>query len=164
MEFFQNNQTIIIVIVITIIVIVAYSFISKKRRQKQEAEMNSFNSYSSISKPKDTKTETNTQSPYKFSLETGEEIVELNVKHNSTATTKESVEELLGTIEKNLGNTKLTEKQKKLIIEKYRKNLAAKHNENRTPLEKRIKLIENSSMSEAQKSKMIEFLKNKEKK
>ncbi len=160
MEWLAENQTLIAVIVITITLVAILSFISRRRRKKQENDLNNYMNFSDISKTKSSKTKNNDQSPYKFSLETGENLDKIKEDQFLRSTNNISEEEIILRIKKSLANTNLSEDQKKKVIEKYKINLINKSEVKIMTLEEKLKVIENSDLSNDQKAKLTEILKN----
>jgi len=159
MDFLANNQTLIIIVVITIVILATGSFVSRIKRKKQEEEMNNFGNYSNISKPKTPKSKTVEQTPYKFSLETGEEISKTETNDMFTLLNNSLGDNnVIDIVEKNLKNLSLTEEQKKLILYKVLMHNKEKQSEKKVGLTDKIASIESSHLTKEQKSKMIDLL------
>lgn len=173
MELSTTNLIAIFVVIDIIILIIVLTYISRKRRRKQEEEMNSFSSYSSISKPKPTeKKEIEPQAnKYKYSIETGEEI-KVDKTNETTGNKSDDIfslfesktdSEITIKVEENLDLLDLSDTQKEKIMEKLKSHLAEKLAENQPQIDEKITIIEDSKLTEAQKEKVIEFLKNQKK-
>jgi hypothetical protein len=171
MELSTTNIIAIFVVIDIIILIIVLTYISRKRRRKQEEEMNSYNTFSSISKPKVTEKKETEPYKYKFSIETGEEI-KADKTNETTGNESDDIfslfesktdSEITIKVEENLDLLDLSDTQKGKIMEKLKSHLAEKLAENQPQIDEKITIIEDSKLTEAQKEKVIEFLKNQKK-
>jgi len=157
---FTNNQIVIIAIVAGVIVILALvSAISSRRRKKQDEEMNSFSSYKSTSGPKAIpKSKPVETSNYKFSLETGEALDGDDSNNVITTTSTVSENDVMQKMEEKLSKMNISEKQKERFMQQVKMGLQQNHTEQTQSITERIQMVQNSSLSDSQKKKVIDML------
>jgi LPXTG-motif cell wall-anchored protein len=152
MDFTGQNPALFAVIGVTILVLIIYALISRRRRKMQERDMGDSYYYSSPSKAKENNKEVTEKSPYKFSPETGELLNTGGTDTENSPAFSEQKE--IKIIEEHIRKADLTESQKQMALEEIKKHMSVPK-KNLEILDENVRTIQNSSLSDRQKKKLI---------